>query len=80
MLGEAHVVIIRRSATLIGAAALCGIIGFIVPQFFDRDVGGALASTIFGMIGLAIGVAIGAIIVRQNRKARPTCRRWLTRP
>jgi hypothetical protein len=58
------VLTIRRSAILIGAAALCGVIGFIVPQFFDRDVGGALASAILGMIGLAVGVAIGAVIVR----------------
>jgi hypothetical protein len=57
-------VTVRRSVILIGAAALCGVIGLIVPQFFDRDVGGALASAILGMIGLAVGVAIGAVIVR----------------
>jgi len=63
-LSESNVVSIRRSVILIGAAALCGVIGFIVPQFFDRDVGGALASAIFGMIGLAVGVVIGAVITR----------------
>jgi hypothetical protein len=65
-LWEGNVVTVRRSVILIGVAASCGVIGFIVPQFFDRDVGGALASAIFGMIGLAVGIAMGAAIVRSR--------------
>lgn len=56
----------QKAAILIGACAACGATGFVVPLLFDRDVGGALASAIFGMAGLIVGAIAGLIAVRRN--------------
>ncbi len=43
-----------------------GVIGLAVPIMFDRDVGGALAAALFGVIGLVAGGVVGAIIIRRR--------------
>ena len=56
----------QKAAILIGICAACGATGFVVPLLFDRDVGGALAATIFGIAGLIVGAIAGLIVIRRN--------------
>jgi hypothetical protein len=56
----------QKAAILIGICAACGTTGFVVPLLFDRDVGGALAATIFGITGLIVGAIAGLIVIRRN--------------
>ncbi|CAN5450029.1 hypothetical protein BH10PSE11_BH10PSE11_17650 [soil metagenome] len=51
---------------MIGFAALCGVIGFVVPMLFDRDVGGALASALLGFGGVVFGLVLGYLTIRRN--------------
>jgi hypothetical protein len=44
----------QKTAVLIGCCAACGGAGFLIPLMSDRDVGGALASEIFGLAGLIV--------------------------
>ena len=56
----------QKAVILIGVCAAGGAIGFILPLLFDRDVGGALASTIFGIAGMIAGAIAGLIVIRRN--------------
>ena len=56
----------QKAGTIIGFAILCGLIGFFVPMLFDRDVGGALASTLLGFAGGGVGLVLGALVNRRN--------------
>lgn len=57
---------LQTCAMLLGCAVTCGMVGFIVPLFFDRDVGGALAADLLATSGLIVGVVIGAVIIRRR--------------
>ena len=39
---------LKKTAILLSTATIFGVIGFVVPLMFDRDVGGALASALPG--------------------------------
>ena len=49
--------------------AACAFGGFAIPQLFDSDVGGALASEIFGIVGALLGPVIALLVVRLVSKA-----------
>jgi uncharacterized membrane protein YeaQ/YmgE (transglycosylase-associated protein family) len=53
------------------AVALCGAVvggavGFGAPMLFDRDVGGALAASVLGIIGIPVGWVIATFLVRRH--------------
>ena len=54
------------NALVIAAAAAGGLLGYVVPMLFDRDVGGVIAATIFGALGLALGAGVGVVIIGRN--------------
>lgn len=56
----------QKAGIVIGFAALCGVIGFVLPMLFDRDVGGALASALLGVGGAAFGLFLGYLTIRRN--------------
>ncbi len=56
----------QKAGIIIGFAVLCGLIGFSVPMLFDRDVSGALASTLLGIAGVIAGLVLGALVNRGN--------------
>ena len=61
-----------EATALFAFTPLCGAAGFGVPQLFDRDVGGALASTVFGLTGVVAGpiVSLAAILSMRANKRR----------
>jgi hypothetical protein len=56
---------LAQVAMVLCGAALGGALGFTVPMLFDRDVGGALAASVLGIVGLAVGAAIAVFLVRR---------------
>ncbi len=42
----------------------CAFAGFGIPQLFDSDVGGALASMIFGIVGFVVGPGVAFVVLR----------------
>jgi len=57
---------LQKGAIVLGIALVCGLIGLIIPQLFNRDVGGVLASELLGIAGLVVGVVLAAIIIRRR--------------
>ncbi|MBI3701492.1 MAG: hypothetical protein HY242_13745 [Afipia sp.] len=51
---------------VLAVALTCGIIGFFVPLMFDRDVGGGLASVIFGSAAVVFGIFLGLLAARRS--------------
>jgi uncharacterized membrane protein YeaQ/YmgE (transglycosylase-associated protein family) len=39
--------------------------GYVIPQFFDRDVGGALASALLAIVGAFVGAIIAFMVSRR---------------
>lgn len=58
--------LLQKAGILVGFAALCGLIGFFIPMLFDRDVGGALASTLLGTASVIAGFVLGSLVNRRN--------------
>lgn len=56
----------QKAGIIIGFGALCGVIGFVVPMLFDRDVGGALASALLGIGGAIFGLILGWLTIRRS--------------
>ena len=56
---------LKKTAILLSTATIFGVIGFVVPLMFDRDVGGALASALLAIVGLVVGGIIGLIIIKR---------------
>lgn len=56
---------LKKAAVAIAGAVAGGAVGFFTPLLFDRDVGGALAATIFGFVGIVVGTVLGAIVIRR---------------
>jgi hypothetical protein len=56
---------LKRTGILLGCSLICGAFGVIIPLLVDRDVGGAMASTLLGIMGLIVGPIIGLIIIRK---------------
>ena len=50
--------------------AACAIGGFVIPQLFDTDVGGALASEVYGIAGLVLGPLVAHLVVRLVTRLR----------
>ncbi len=57
--------VILKLLLVVAVTLGCGIVGFVVPLLFDRDVGGALASVIFGSIGVILGIFLGLFVARR---------------
>ena len=57
--------ILLKLLSILGVTFGCGIVGFVVPLLFDRDVGGALASMIFGSVGVIIGIFLGLWVTKR---------------
>jgi hypothetical protein len=58
---------LSQKALILGATiGGCGIVGFFSPLLFDRDVGGAMAAGILGIVGLVAGAAAGLLVIRRN--------------
>jgi len=57
---------LKNALIVIGAALAGGAIGGVVPLLFDRDVGGALASTLLGIAGTIVGSVIGFLVIRRR--------------
>jgi hypothetical protein len=57
---------LQKCAILFGCVIVCGLAGFVIPLFFDQDVGGALAAELLGVVGLVIGVVIGIVVIRRR--------------
>jgi hypothetical protein len=57
---------VQKVGIVIAGAAAGGAIGFLVPLLFDRDVGGAMAAAIYGIVGLIVGTIIGLVAVRRK--------------
>jgi hypothetical protein len=45
----------QKALILAGTTIGGGIIGFFTPLFFDRDVGGAMAAGLLGIVGVIPG-------------------------
>jgi hypothetical protein len=58
--------LLEKIIIFVAAVLACGVIGWAVPLAFDRDVAGALASALLGIIGLIVGGIFGWIIIRRN--------------
>jgi outer membrane lipoprotein SlyB len=61
----------RKVRTWMTSIAAGIAIGYAIPQFFDRDVGGALASALLAIAGGIIGAIIAFVISRRNDRDRP---------
>ena len=55
-----------KSPDRLASALVCGVLGLLVPVLIDRDVSGAVASGVWGFLGLIVGAVLGAIIVRRS--------------
>jgi hypothetical protein len=57
---------LQKCAIVSGCSVACGMVGFLGPMLFDRDVGGAFAAEVLAAVGVIVGVAIGIVIVRRR--------------
>jgi hypothetical protein len=57
---------LQKIALFLLIVAACTAVGLIAPQAFDRDVGGALASTLLAGLGALIGAVIAWYVIRRK--------------
>jgi hypothetical protein len=50
---------------LLSTTTIFGVVGLVMPLMFDRDVSGALASTLLAIVGMIAGCILGAIILKR---------------
>lgn len=57
----------QKALILAGAAIAGGAVGFYVPLFVvAHDVSAAMSATLFGVVGVVVGLLIGWFIIRRN--------------
>jgi hypothetical protein len=56
---------LKKVGVFLLITAACALAGLIVPLLFDRDVGGAMASGILGVLGLVAGAVVALFTIRR---------------